>query len=286
MNSILEDKAVNEHPKVSLTKVELVKHWLLGYSSETAYNYERLQALGTTNAMVPIIRKLYPPDRQAEELKKYMVFFNTEPSWMGTVIHGVAASMEERRAQGEEVAGDEINSVRTGLMGPMAGIGDTVSQGIAYPILAGLACQLAIAGNVMGPILFEIIYKVLMLGLGYSMYMMGYRQGKTAILRFLRAGTLNRITEVFSIIGLMVVGNMAATRVSIVTPLNFQVGQVQVVLQDVLNSLLPGMLPLAATLMVWRLVAKKMNPTWIIVVIFLVGIICSLLGILHVPQAS
>ncbi len=282
---IAEDK-VADQPRVQLKKSDLIKHWLLGYSSETAYNYERLQALGTANAMVPIIRRLYPQDQQAEELKKYMVFFNTEPSYMGTVIHGVAASMEERRAQtGGEVTDSEINSVRTGLMGPVAGIGDTVSQGIVYPILAGLACQLAIAGNFAGPILFEVLYKAIMLTLGYTMYMMGYKQGKTAILRFLKAGTLNRITEVFSIIGLMVVGNMAASRVNIMTPVNFKVGEVPIVLQDVMDSLLPGMLPLAATLLVWWLVAKKLSPTWIIGVIFVFGIVCSLLGLLGVPTA-
>ena len=33
-----------------LRKSDLIKNWLLGYSSETCYNYERLQALGNANA--------------------------------------------------------------------------------------------------------------------------------------------------------------------------------------------------------------------------------------------
>lgn len=266
-----------------LTKKELVKHFLLGYSSETCYNYERLQALGTTNAMVPIVRKLYDTkEEQANALKKYMVFFNTEPSWIGTVIHGVAASMEEESANGADIGAEDINAVRTGLMGPMAGIGDTVSQGIFYPILAGIACSLALAGNVAGPILFEIAYKVLMLGMGYAMYMMGYKQGKNAIVKILSAGTLNKITEAFSIVGLMVVGNMAATRVNIKTPIAFKVGEVAINLQNILDSLLPGMLPLIATLLVWQLLNKKVKPTYIIIIIFVVGVITSLIGALAV----
>ena len=269
--------------KVKLQKKDLIKHFLLGYSSETCYNYERLQALGTTNAMVPIVRRLYKKkEDQAKALKKYMVFFNTEPSWIGTVIHGVAASMEEQAANGEDVDAEDINAVRTGLMGSMAGIGDTVSQGIAYPILAGIACSLALAGNVAGPIIFEIAYKVLMLGMGCAMYMMGYKQGKSAILKILKAGTLNRITEIFSIVGLMVVGNMAASRVNIETPIAFKVGEVGINFQDILNSLLPGMLPLIATLLVWKLLSKKVKPTYIIVILFVVGIIASLTGILSV----
>lgn len=266
-----------------LLKKDLVKHFLLGYSSETCYNYERLQALGTANAMVPIVRRLYDTkEKQAKALKKYMVFFNTEPSWIGTVIHGVTASMEEQSANGADIDAEDINAVRTGLMGPMAGIGDTVSQGIAYPILAGIACSLALAGNIAGPILFEIAYKVLMIGMGYAMYMMGYKQGKNAIVKILSAGTLNRITEAFSIVGLMVVGNMAATRVNIKTPIAFKVGEVGINLQNILNSLLPGMLPLIATLLVWKLLSKKVKPTYIIVIIFVVGVITSLIGLLAV----
>lgn len=266
-----------------LTKKELIKHFLLGYSSETCYNYERLQALGTANAMVPVVRKLYDTkEEQAKALKKYMVFFNTEPSWIGTVIHGVAASMEEECANGADIDAEDINAVRTGLMGPMAGIGDTVSQGIFYPILAGIACSLALAGNIAGPILFEVGYKVLMLGMGYAMYMMGYKQGKNAIVKILSAGTLNRITEAFSIVGLMVVGNMAATRVNIKTPIAFKVGEVAINMQNILNSLLPGVLPLIMTLLVWKLLSKKVKPTYIIVIIFVVGVITSLIGLLAV----
>ena len=223
-------------------------------------------------------------EEQAKALKKYTVVFNTEPSWIGTVIHGVAASMEEQAANGADIDAEDINAVRTGLMGPMAGIGDTVSQGIAYPILAGIACSLALAGNIAGPIIFEIAYKILMLGMGYAMYMMGYKQGKSAILKILSAGTLNKITEIFSIVGLMVVGNMAATRVTIKTPIAFKIGQVAINFQNILDSLLPGMLPLLATLLVWKLLNKKVKATYIIVILFVVGIIASLTGILAVAS--
>ena len=173
-----------------LSKTTLVKNWLLTYSSETCYNYERLQGLGNTNAFVPVMRELYPGDeaKQVEELKNFLVFYNTEPSWMGTIINGITAAMEEKRANGAEITPDEITTLRSALMGPLAGIGDTVSQSIAYPVLAGVCIQLALAGNFAGPILFEIIYKVLMLGLGYNMYMLGYNRGRDAIVDLLSTG--------------------------------------------------------------------------------------------------
>lgn len=266
-----------------LKKSDLVKNWLLGYSSETCYNYERLQGLGNTNAFMPIVKALYPKERQAEELKKYLIFFNTEPSWMGTVIHGITAAMEEKRANGEDISADEIISVRSALMGPLAGIGDVVSQSICYPILAGICIQLALAGNFAGPILFEVVYKVLMLTLGYNMYMLGYKKGKSAIIDLLQTGLLNKILQAVSIVGLMVVGSMAASNVSM--DLSFigwsvtnELGEVAFNLQTgVFDALLPGLLPLGAVLGVWGLLKKRVKPLTITAIIFAFALV--LIGI-------
>lgn len=262
-----------------LKKSDLVKNWLLGYSGETCYNYERLQGLGNTNAFVPIIRALYPKEKQAEELKKYLIFFNTEPSWMGTVVHGITAAMEEKRANGEAITPDEIISVRSALMGPMAGIGDVVSQSICYPILAGVCIQLALAGNFAGPILFEVVYKVLMLTLGYNMYMMGYKKGKAAIIDLLQTGLLNRILEAVSIVGLMVVGSMTVGNVKLdLSFLDFtwtnSLGAVKLNIQTgVFDSLLPGLLPLGTVLGVWGLLKKRVKPMTVILFCFALALV-------------
>ncbi|MEA5047301.1 MAG: PTS system mannose/fructose/sorbose family transporter subunit IID [Eubacteriales bacterium] len=262
-----------------LKKSDLVKNWLLGYSGETCYNYERLQGLGNTNAFVPIIRALYPKEKQAEELKKYLIFFNTEPSWMGTVIHGITAAMEEKRANGEDITADEIISVRSALMGPLAGIGDVVSQSICYPILAGVCIQLALAGNFAGPILFEVVYKVLMLTLGYNMYMMGYKKGKAAIIDLLQTGLLNRILEAVSIVGLMVVGSMTVGNVKLdLSFLDFtwtnELGAVKLNIQTgVFDSLLPGLLPLGTVLGVWGLLKKRVKPMTVILICFALALL-------------
>ncbi|MGX2944087.1 PTS system mannose/fructose/sorbose family transporter subunit IID [Enterococcus alishanensis] len=274
--------------EVKLTKKELMKNWALTYSSETAYNYERLQALGQANAMVPVIRKLYPDnkERQVKELKKYFVFYNTEPSFVGTMIPGVATAMEEQRANGaEDITDETINSLRTGLMGPVAGIGDTVSQGIVYPILAGIACSLAIDGSYVGPLFFEIAYKICLIGFGWNMYRLGYQKGKSFILTMLREGTIARLTEIFSMVGLMVVGCMTASRVNIEIPLILNIRGVELNVQDqVINALMPGIVPLAITLMVYWLVRKKVNINLIILIIFVLGIGLSYLGVLGIPE--
>ena len=272
--------------KIQLTKKDLVKTWLWQQSDEAAYNYERMQALGLTNMMIYPIKKLYSPEHQAEELKKYMVFFNTEPHMVGPIIHGISLSMEEARANGQKVSAEDINGVRTGLMGPAAGIGDTVQQGIIFPILASIGATLALEGNYMGPIFFTVIFELLIYVVGYLMFMFGYKKGKSSVISILKNGLIDKVTNAFSIVGLMVVGTMAATRVTVDTPLIWTVGKSTMKLQEILNTLAPGLIPLILTLFIWKLVAKKISPTWIIIGIFIIGILFSYLNIFGIVTAK
>jgi len=284
-NHLIETEGGNLEQEYKLRKSDLVKHWFLGLSSECCYNYERLQALGTATAMIPIVKRLYKTrEDQAKALKKYMLFFNTEPHMMGTVIHGVAASMEEAAANGDDISDEDINAFRTGAMGPLAGIGDSISQGMIYPTIAGLGCSLALDGNFWGPIMFQMLFLSTLFIPGYKMYMLGYKQGKTAVLKLLKAGMQNNVTQIFSIIGLMVIGSMAAKRVNIMTNLTFSIGNGIISIQKIIDLLIPGLLPLLATLTIWKMTNKNININYIIVIIFVIGTIASFLGILSVAQ--
>ena len=165
-------------------------------------------------------------------------------------------------------------------MGPVAGIGDTVMQGILFPILFGIGCSMALSGSYLGPILSFVVFEALIFGCGYFMFMTGYKQGKTSLLKVLKNGTIDRIINAFSIVGLMVVGSMSATRVLVNTPLTFAIGEGVTSLQSVLNSLAPGLIPLGITMLVWKCLKKKVNTVWIIIGIFVVGIIGYYTGIL------
>lgn len=264
-----------------LSKATLIKTWLWTTSSEACYNYERLQALGIANLMITPIRELYDTnERRVEELKKYMVFYNSEVFTIGPIVNGIACSMEEARANEENVSENDINSVRTGLMGPVAGIGDTIMQGILFPILFGIGCSMALEGSYLGPILSFVIFEALIFGCGYFMFMSGYKHGKTSLLKILKNGTIDNIINSFSIVGLMVVGAMAASRVTIYTPIAFTIGEGTTQIQEVLDSLAPGLIPLGITLLVLAMLRKKINTIWIIAAIFVVGILGYYLGIL------
>lgn len=264
-----------------LSKSTLIKTWLWTTSTEACYNYERLQALGIANLMITPIRELYGTnERRVEELKKYMVFYNSEVFTIGPIVNGIACSMEEARANDEDVTAEDINSVRTGLMGPVAGIGDTVMQGILFPILFGIGCSMALEGSYLGPILSFVVFEALIFGCGYFMFMTGYKQGKSSLLKILKDGTIDKIVSAFSIVGLMVVGALAATRVTVNTPLAFSIGEGSTSFQEVLDTLAPGLIPLGITLLVLAMLRKKINTIWIILAIFVVGILGYYAGIL------
>ena len=277
----VQENTESTEPKKKLSKKTLIKTWLWTTSTEACYNYERLQALGIANLMITPIRELYQTKaEQVRELKKYMVFYNSEVFTIGPIINGITCSMEEAKANGENITEKDINSVRTGLMGPVAGIGDTVMQGILFPILFGIGCSMALDGSYLRPIFATVVFELLIFGCGYFMFMTGYKQGKTSLLKILKNGTVDKIINAFSIVGLMVVGSMAATRVTVNTPLAVKVGQGVTKLQSVLDSLAPGLIPLGITMLVWWMLRKKVNTLVIIIAIFILGILGYYTGIL------
>lgn len=281
VESEVKAEYVNKNYEKKLSEKDLIKTWLYTTATESCYNYERLQALGIATLMLTPIKKLYETnEKRVEELKKYMVFYNSEVFTIGPVVNGISVSMEEARANGEPISAEDINAVRTGLMGPVAGIGDTVMQGILFPILAGIGCTLALSGNYAGPIFFTILFEILIFGCGYFMFMNGYKYGKSSLLTILKNGVIDKVTNAFSIVGLMVVGSMASSRVMIDTPFKISISDGAIAFQSIIDSLLPGFLPLLITLLIWKAVANKMNTTWLIVLIFVVGITASYLGIL------
>ena len=114
------------------------------------------------------MQKLYPdPEQFKVEMKRHFAFFNTEPN-VGTIVHGVTIAMEEQRANGAPITAESISAVKTGLMGPMAGIGDTITQGITTPIMLSIGISMALQGNIMGPIVFVVLNGALILCMSYA----------------------------------------------------------------------------------------------------------------------
>jgi PTS system mannose-specific IID component len=264
-----------------LTKSDLIKSFLTWqFFSHANYNYERLQATAFAQAMGPIIRKLYTAKEDiSAALKRHLNFFNTEPNF-GAVIHGITIAMEEEKANGAPIDDDAINAVKTGLMGPLAGIGDTITQGTIIPILLSIGIGFGMQGNVFGPVFFVLSLLVTLLAITYTCWMQGYRVGRSAVESILSGGLVNDIISAAGVLGCIVIGALTGQFVSVSTPLTVSIGETVINIQEgLLDKIMPKLLPLVLVFIVFSLLRKGKNPTAIMVGIAVVGIIGSLLGI-------
>ncbi|MGT2907734.1 PTS system mannose/fructose/sorbose family transporter subunit IID [Streptococcus dentiloxodontae] len=262
--------------KKTLTKS--FHHWY--YGNLTCFSQEHMQTFGYLTSMLPIIEELYDKkEDQERSMQTYTAFFNTEPQ-LGSVIVGVTAGLEEARANGSgEVDDETINGLRAGLMGPVAGIGDSMVVGTLIPVILGIALGLSKGGSPIGAVFYIVVWNLLAyFGMRFA-YFKGYELGDKAV-EFLVGAQGQAIRKAVSIIGGMVVGGVAATWVSVKT--SFQLGSAKhpyLVLQDQLDNVYPGLLTAAFIVFCWWLMAKKnispIKVMLLLVVIALVGVLCG-----------
>ena len=276
---VMEQTEVVEK-KVTLRKRDLLKSFAIWETtSEMCLSYERLMSLGFCHAMVPILKRLYPNDKEklADGLSRHMAFFNTENQW-GALIPGMVASMEEEKANGADYSDETINGLKVGLMGPLAGIGDTVTQGLVKTILLAIAVSMGLAGNVFGPIMFFVVYTAYILGMGYFMYFSGYKLGRKAFGKITDTSIIRRLTDCMSVLGLTVAGAMVASYVGISTGAVFTFGETTVELQAVLDEIMPGLLSVGAVFGIYGMLRKNVSVIKIMLALVVIGLIGSFIG--------
>ncbi len=268
-----------------LTSRDVQAAWLRWFLfAQCSYSWERLQGTGFAMAMIPVIRRVWTTrEQRAGALQRHLHFFNTEQTW-GAVIPGAVAAMEEtmalRAGSGQPpLADDAVHAVKTGLMGPMAGFGDTVDQGTVTPILLALGISLTKAGSLLGPALFMLLEGIWVVGVDYTTFMLGFAQGRSTIESILSSGRIGRLTQGAQLLGGIVLGGLAATYVTLGTPVVLRVGALAVPLQTgVLDKLLPGVLPLLFVLGVWALLGRGVRPVWLLASILLFGLLGGATG--------
>ena len=300
--------------KITLSKKERLSVAWRSTFLQGSWNYERMQNGGFVFAMIPAIKKLYTTkEEQSAALKRHLEFFNTHP-YVASPVIGVTLALEEDKANGAEVDNAAIQGVKVGMMGPLAGVGDPVFWFTVRPILGALGASLAMSGNILGPILFFVLWNVIRWVFMWYTQEFGYKVG-TKITEDLSGGLLQKITKGASILGMFVLGSLVQRWVSI----NFTptVSKVQLsegayidwdslpaggegiksafeqyasglalspekvtTLQQNLDSLIPGLVPVLLTLLCMWLLKKNVSPIIIIIALFVVGIVGHVVGLL------
>lgn len=250
------------------------------FALQGAFNYERMQNVGYCYAMIPVIKKLYDSEKeQAAALTRHLELFNTTPAMVPTIM-GITAAMEEQNANNEDFDPKTISAVKTSLMGPFAGIGDSLFWGTFRVIAAGIGVSFATQGSVVGPLLFLLLYNIPSFITRIGGLRLGYKIGVNSLERLQKEGLMDRVMSVATIIGMFVVGGMVASMVNISTPVVFTLSGTEMVLQNILDDIFPKMLPLACTFGIYKLLKKGVSVTWLMLIIIAFGIVMHLIGVL------
>ncbi|MCI8334582.1 MAG: PTS system mannose/fructose/sorbose family transporter subunit IID [Lachnospiraceae bacterium] len=264
----------NLTPAQPLDKKTLNKMVWRSLNLQGSFNYERMQAGGWLYGILPGLEKIHGDNE--EDLKISMQhnleFFNTHP-FLVTFVMGIVLSLEQQKA---DIG--TIRAVRVAAMGPLGGIGDAIFWFTLVPITAGITANMAISGSVAGPILFLLIFNVVQFAVRFWLMGWSYKLGSKAI--ELLTANAKEFTRAASMLGVFVVGaltsNYGGTTIKTVIPN----GESPVVIQSILDGILPKMIPLALTLGLWYLLKKKgWTPVACIGALLILGLVGAFFGI-------
>lgn len=268
-------------PKKALLRASLIwESWV-----QCCYNYERMMGQSCCHTFLPVVKYLYPNDleKQIDVMTREIEFFNVHIEF-GSCILGLAIALEEDKAMGADIPNEFITNIKTSLMGPLAGVGDTIYQGVLIPILLALCIDITRAGN--GNIWGSVLYLVLMVAISYIFsyinFMFGYNAGGDAIMDFLEKGVINKLLTAASIMGCMVMGGLIVNYVKVTCGLEIVTeGATFNIQESLFDAVLPNILPLGATMGIFGLMAyKKWTSIKVILLIVVVGVVGGFFNIL------
>ena len=265
--------------KTALTKKDYLKTSLRAYFLQNGFNYGNYQGLGYANILYPALKKIYKDDEQGfqDALSSNVEFFNSNPHFL-PFITSMQLVMLDNGSKPEDA-----RSIKLALMGPLAGIGDSLAQFCLAPLLATIGSSLAQDGLIGGPLLFFLGMNIILLAIKLFTGMYGYKLG-TSIIDTL-SEKMAQISSIASMIGVTVISGLAVSFVKIKVGIQYVTtidGAEKIVsIQEMLDKIAPSLLPALFTIFVFYLIKKKKWTTYKLIGLTLVlGILGSVLGIL------
>lgn len=272
---------MTQEKKVS--KKGLFKCWWYGcHEFIKAHNYQRFYGLGWTQGMIPALQELYDKEELTEAMQFWTDKFYISETTTGMVLNAIVIRMEERRANGADIPREAMQATRDGLMGALAGFGDTIFTSTLRPLAMAIFTPMAISGNVMGPIGFMLFKAAARYINSVFWWKRGLKLGSAALDKMLDGGNskLRVYMEGASTMSMIVMGAMTAKYVTAGFNLQITTGETVTSLQNFLDTALPGIVPLGAVFLTyWLMSKKKVNTTWIILGFAVFCILGALVGL-------
>ncbi|WP_392561211.1 PTS system mannose/fructose/sorbose family transporter subunit IID [Orbus sturtevantii] len=248
----------------TITKKDITIAWLRWYyANEIPHSFDRYLASSLLWGLMPILKKLYKNKSDlAAAYQRHLLFFNTQLTWGGGTISGIMASLESIRAdevhQKKPISIDDdlIYNTKAGLMGALAGIGDAIDSGTVQYIFIAIALPWAQQGLAIGALFPFIAFVFYQLFVGYYFAQLGFRLGRNAATEVV-GNKMQMIIEGLSILGLFMMGILAASYIKVSSILKFTLSGKDFVVQEVLDKILPGALPLLVVMGLYYYFSKK-----------------------------
>lgn len=258
-----------------LTEQDITNVAVRSVLNQAGFNYERMQSLGFTAAMVPALKKVYKNDKKklVEATKDNLEFINTH----NVLVPFLMSLMLSLQESGEDL--EVVKKIKVSLFGPMAGIGDAIFWFTVLPITAGITSSLAQDGSILGPIIFFLVFLGAFL-LRIPLAHIGYNTGVKAV-GAIRAN-IERVSRAASILGVTVLGALIAAyvRISVLPTVDLGGGNVVSIQTSFFDKIFPNILPFGFTFLMLYFVRKKANPVVLITMTILLSILLSIVGIL------
>ncbi|WP_276952925.1 PTS system mannose/fructose/sorbose family transporter subunit IID [Enterocloster lavalensis] len=250
-----------------LTKEGKSVFWRWYFLGGAGWNYEKMQGLGYYFSMLPMIKKQKDEEARKTLAKTELQFFNTNNT-MAPIIMGVDCALQDQT--GAEAA-DTIAALKTGMMGPLAGIGDTLFHVIPSTIIGSIASYMALEGSPLALILW-IFFGLLRMFCMKNFFSLGYREGAKIVSEI--GNRLKKITKAANILGITVIGALIPSVVNARFAYEFSWGEVSISVQELADKIMPSLAPtLVVFFAYWMLGRKKMNSTRVTLLLVVVGIL-------------
>lgn len=276
-----EEDGNSTAPTKKLKRRDLWKTFIYSLAIESGCSTSKQEAPGFTQAMIPVVENVYDTkEKKAEAYTRHTQLFLTEGR-VAQFIVGVVAKLEEQRAATRDVEAEDILLYKSALAGPLAGIGDSLLHGTLRPLMAGIACVLVYAGgfqNLLGPVLFFLVMTSAVFAVRIIGFFKGYNEGMAAIERLQRSGIVERVTSRAAIASYMLAGAFIPALLHFSLPAMPWRGD-YFYLQNTLDLLVPGLIPLLYTFWMYRLLYKKnQSPVVLVAGTLLLGIAVAYIG--------
>lgn len=244
------------------------------------FTMTKMEANAFTMTMEPALNELYKDDPEGRKvaLRRHNQFFNTH-AVLFALIAGLTFALEKEKVENGSVTDEAIDNIKVALMGPTAGIGDAFFFNAVRVIAAGIGIGLCEQGNILGTIIFILLYGGSQMIIRWYLLRIGYTAGTSFINTIFESGLMDCLIKAAAILGMTMVGSNVASQVNVKLNWVPNIGGAQINVLEVINSIMPGLLSILLVFFLMSLLRKGFKPVQLVLGILVCSVVLAAVGI-------